>query len=62
MDEKFIQPLSYGIPLTEGFGFSIDCLIIIILGLDNINEVIFFPLMNPPKNYRPTTQNQIFFS
>ena len=49
MDEEFIQALSYGMPPTAGFGLGIDRLTMILLGLDNIKEVIFFPLMNPQK-------------
>ena len=47
---KLYPTTIYGMPPTAGFGLRIDRLIMIILGLDNIKEVIFFPLMNPPKN------------
>ena len=46
MDMDFVDALSHGMPPTAGFGIGIDRLTMILLGLDNIKEVILFPLMN----------------
>lgn len=46
MDNDFIEALSYGMPPTAGWGLGIDRLCMVLLGLQNIKEVILFPLMN----------------
>jgi len=37
-------------PPTAGWGLGIDRLCMLFLGLNNIKEVIFFPLMNVDRN------------
>ena len=46
IDLEYIEALSHGMPPTAGFGIGIDRLVMILLNLDNIKEVILFPMMN----------------
>ena len=48
-DNDFLEALSYGMPPTAGWGLGIDRLCMMLLGLQNIKEVILFPLMNVNK-------------
>ncbi len=47
MDKDFIEALEYGMPPTAGFGVGIDRLFAILSNVENIRDVIFFPLMRP---------------
>jgi lysyl-tRNA synthetase class 2 len=48
-DEDFLEAMSYGMPPTAGWGLGIDRLCMFFIGLQNIKEVILFPLMNVGK-------------
>ena len=47
MDEDFVQSMEYGMPPTGGIGIGIDRMCMIILNLQSIRDVIFFPFMKP---------------
>jgi lysyl-tRNA synthetase, class II len=48
-DTDFIEALSHGMPPTAGWGMGIDRMVMLMLGLNNIKEVILFPMMNVSK-------------
>lgn len=47
LDYDFIEVLEHGIPPTTGIGPGIERMAMIFLELENIDDVIFFPLMKP---------------
>jgi lysyl-tRNA synthetase class 2 len=47
LDYDFIEALEYGMPPTTGIGPGIERMAMIFTGQENIDEVIFFPLMRP---------------
>lgn len=47
LDFDFIEALEYGMPPTTGIGPGIERMAMIFTGQENIDDVIFFPMMRP---------------
>ncbi len=47
LDFDFIEAMEYGMPPTTGIGPGIERMVMIFTGQENIDDVIFFPLMRP---------------
>jgi len=47
LDFDFIEALEYGMPPTTGIGPGIERMIMIFTGQENIDDVLFFPMMRP---------------
>jgi hypothetical protein len=47
LDFDFIEAMEYGLPPTTGIGPGIERMAMIFTGQENIDDVIFFPLMRP---------------
>ena len=47
LDFDFIEALEYGMPPTTGIGPGIERMAMIFTGQENIDDIIFFPLMRP---------------
>jgi lysyl-tRNA synthetase, class II len=47
LDFDFIEALEYGMPPTTGIGPGIERMAMIFAGQENIDDVIFFPMMRP---------------
>lgn len=47
LDFDFIEALEYGMPPTTGIGPGIERMAMIFTGQDNIDDVMFFPMMRP---------------
>ena len=49
IDTDFLRALEYGMPPTSGIGFGIDRLAMLLSNQASIQEVLFFPQMQPEK-------------
>jgi lysyl-tRNA synthetase, class II len=47
LDFDFIEAIEYGMPPTTGIGPGIERMAMIFTGQENIDDIIFFPLMRP---------------
>ncbi len=47
IDQDFLRALQYGMPPTSGIGIGIDRLCMLMIGKENIQEIMFFPQMKP---------------
>jgi lysyl-tRNA synthetase class 2 len=47
LDFDFVEALEYGMPPTTGIGPGIERMVMIFTGQENIDDVIFFPMMRP---------------
>lgn len=47
IDQDFLRALQYGMPPTSGIGIGIDRLCMLIIGKENIQEIMLFPQMKP---------------
>jgi hypothetical protein len=47
LDFDFIEALEYGMPPTTGIGPGLERMAMIFTGQENIDDVIFFPMMRP---------------
>lgn len=47
IDDDYVRALEYGMPPAAGEGIGIDRLVMLAAGVDNIKEVILFPLLRP---------------
>jgi lysyl-tRNA synthetase class 2 len=47
LDFDFIEALEYGMPPTTGIGPGVERMMMIFTGQENIDDVIFFPMMRP---------------
>ena len=47
IDQDFLRALQYGMPPTSGIGIGIDRLCMLMIGKENIQEIILFPQMKP---------------
>jgi lysyl-tRNA synthetase class 2 len=47
IDLDYVRALEYGMPPAAGEGIGIDRLVMLAAGVDNIKEVILFPLLRP---------------
>lgn len=48
-DEDYVEALKHGMPPTAGLGMGIDRFVKLLVGADNLKEVILFPTLRPEK-------------
>jgi lysyl-tRNA synthetase class 2 len=47
MDEDYLYAMEHGMPPISGFGMGIDRVVALFSGVDNLRDVVFFPLVRP---------------
>ena len=47
MDYDYINAMEYGMPPISGWGMGIDRVLQVLTGVDNIKDIVLFPLMRP---------------
>src|SRR3989338_8478665 len=48
-DEDYVEALKHGMPPTAGLGMGIDRLVKLLVGAENLKEVILFPTLKSEK-------------
>lgn len=47
MDEDYLLAMEHGMPPMSGFGMGIDRVVALFTGVENLRDVVFFPLVRP---------------
>jgi lysyl-tRNA synthetase class 2 len=47
MDEDYLFAMEHGMPPMSGFGMGIDRVVALFTGVENLRDVVFFPLVRP---------------
>ncbi|MHC4822243.1 MAG: amino acid--tRNA ligase-related protein, partial [Planctomycetota bacterium] len=47
MDEDYLLAMEHGMPPISGFGMGIDRVVALFSGVENLRDVVFFPLVKP---------------
>jgi lysyl-tRNA synthetase class 2 len=47
MDEDYLLAMEHGMPPISGFGMGIDRVLALFTGVENLRDVVFFPLVRP---------------
>jgi lysyl-tRNA synthetase class 2 len=47
MDEDYLLAMEHGMPPISGFGMGVDRVLALFAGVDNLRDVVFFPLVRP---------------
>ena len=47
MDEDYLLAMEHGMPPISGFGMGIDRVVALFSGVENLRDVVFFPLVRP---------------
>ncbi len=47
MDEDYLLAMEHGMPPISGFGMGIDRVVALFTGVENLRDVVFFPLVRP---------------
>jgi len=47
IDDDYVLCMEYGMPPISGWGMGIDRVVALLSGVDNLREVVLFPLLRP---------------
>ena len=53
MDEDYLLCMEYGMPPISGWGMGIDRFAALASGVENLRDVVLFPLMKPEEGVNP---------
>ena len=51
MDEDYLLAMEYGMPPISGWGMGIDRFAALVAGVENLRDVVLFPLMKPEEGF-----------
>jgi lysyl-tRNA synthetase class 2 len=57
-DDAFVHAMEYGMPPQSGRGMGIDRILALLLGQDNIRDIIYFPLMKKLEEEKVAEQKE----